>query len=197
MAYGDGGFFFTQPVGNGYSGVAYNAAMAAPRRRGFFDFFRGPTLADLEAQLARLDSKINKLRTQASLAPYMAASVSAPLQALMQKRARLARRIAARRARMMRKMGPLPFIPVAPPPRVSGYLDPTPLPMGTGPVPEGFDPLAKPRVDEMTVMDEDLMEDESYMTRVREYAMDNPLITLIGAGALGYGGYRLYKRYRS
>lgn len=115
MAYGDGGFFFTQPVGNGYSGVAYNAAMAAPRRRGFFDFFRGPTLADLEAQLARLDSKINKLRTQASLAPYMAASVSAPLQALMQKRARLARRIAARRARMMRKMGPLPFIPVAPP----------------------------------------------------------------------------------
>ena len=195
MAYGDGGFFFTQPVGNGYSGVAYNSAagMAVPRRRGFFDFFRGPTLADLEAQLARLDSQINKLRTQASLAPHMAASVSAPLQALMQKRARLARRIAARRARMMRKLGPLPFIPVAPPPRVSGYLDPTPLPMGTGPVPEGFDPMA----DEMTVMDEDLMEDESFIDRAREYAMDNPLITLIGAGALGYGGYRLYKRYRS
>ena len=184
MAYGDGGFFFTQRVGNGYSGVSYSAP-----------FLR--TNLEPKGRLSRLESQrrqVNRRIIEVSRLPTTSVQQGL-LQSLQLQRDELTRRIAAIKRRKPKlpflkiPQVSLPFLPS--PPVEEPVYDLSDVQVDLGPTPMGMRVVE----DEMTIMD-DSLEDEGLFGTLRNYAMDNPVLSLLIAGGLGYGGYRLYKRYR-
>ena len=186
MAYGDGGFFFTQRVGNGYSGVSYSAP-----------FLRNNL--EPKGRLSRLESQrrqVNRRIIQVSRMPTTSVQQGL-LQNLQLQRDELTRRIAAIKKRQRPRFSlkipqvSLPFLPSLPsPPVEEPVYDLSDVQVDLGPTPMGMRVVE----DEMTIMD-DSLEDEGPLSTVRNYIMDNPVKSLLIAGALGYTGYRLYKRY--
>jgi len=181
MAYGDGGFFFTQPVGNGYSGVSYSA----------------PLGLGADARLARMEAELRQVLVQIAKVQRLPnnAAKAGLLQSLQQKAASLRARIAKiksrQRPRFNLRVPPVSLPYIESPIDQGPALDLSDVQPEVGPMPAGWNVVE----DEMTVMDEGL-EDEGLLASVQNYIMENPLMSAaIGAG-VGYGLFRLYKRYR-
>jgi hypothetical protein len=202
MAYGDGGFFFTQRVGNGYSGVSYSAPpVRAQLQPGFLERFRRAPVRSLSERLRLVESQrrqVNRRIIKVSRMPTTSVQQGL-LQNLQLQRDELTREINRIKKALARRKPKLPFLKI---PQVSLPFLPSPpveepvydlsdVQVDLGPTPMGMRVVEN----EMTIMD-DSLEDEGLFSTLRNYAMDNPVVSLLIAGGLGYGGYRLYKRYR-
>ena len=200
MAYGDGGFFFLQPVGNGYSGTAA---------------FGAPNTLDPNAM------RVNILRQQVSgykmrLAQVLRSPTRNPqiVGALQKKIAQTERALASLQRAASGSRVPDAIRTVSRPstsgtftyrqvqPEMSTEVMPEVAPEALlwqdGPmvtVPGGVD-LQLMGDDEMVEVSTD-MGPEPFLDRAMGFVQERPLVSALAAAVAGYAGYRGYRYYRN